>query len=92
MFMRRIDRLISFGMWCAIAISGLVILYVAGHNSVSGASWPFTVALCLLWLPPALSLGQWDDIPDPQSPWFYRFAVLTVLWAAAVAAYGLFLF
>jgi hypothetical protein len=91
MFMRRIDGLIGFGMWCAIAISALVILHLASHSSSSRADWPFTVAVCLLWLPPALSLGQWDDIPDPQSPWFYRFAVLTLLWGAAVA-YGFFQF
>jgi hypothetical protein len=84
--MRLADRLIIFGMWCAIAVSALGILYVAPHDR---AGWPFTVAVCLLWLPPALSLGQWDDAAHPQSPWFYRFAVLTVLWSAAVAAYGL---
>ena len=50
------------------------------------------MALCLLWLPPALSLAQLDDTPGPQSPSFYRFAILTLLWGAAVGAYGLFVF
>ena len=86
--MRPADRLISFGMWCAIAMSALGILYVAPHDR---ASWPFTVAVCLLWLPPALSLGQWDDVAGQQSRWFYRFAVLTVLWSTAVGVYGLLL-
>jgi hypothetical protein len=33
-----------------------------------------------------------DDTPGRQSPWFYRFAILTLLRSAAVGAYGFFLF
>jgi hypothetical protein len=89
--MRRIDRFISFVMWVTIAISVLIMAALA-HDRSYRSDWPYTVALCLLWVPPALSLAQLDDTPDPQSPWFYRFAILTLLWAAAVAAYGFFLF
>jgi hypothetical protein len=39
-----------------------------------------------------LCLAHINDLPDPQSPWFYRFAILTLLWGAAVGAYGLFVF
>jgi hypothetical protein len=72
-------------MWCAIAMSALGILYVAPHDR---AGWPFTVAVCFLWLPPALSLAQWDDAAGHQPPWFYRFAALTLLSSGVVAAYG----
>ena len=89
--MRRIDRFISFCMWVAIAISVLVILGVAARKNVYGSDWPFTLALCLLWVPPALSLA-WEDVTGPQSPWFYRFAILTLLSYAAVGVYGFFLF
>ena len=41
---------------------------------------------------PALSLAHVDDTPDPQPPWFYRFAILTLVWSAALAAYGIFVF
>ena len=92
MFMRPIDRLIGFVMWVAIAISVLVMLVVAAHKIFYRPDWPYTVALCLLWLPPALALGQLDDASGSQSSWFYRFAILTLLWGAAVAAYGFFLF
>ena len=89
--MRRVDRVISYVMWVSIAIS-LLVLGTVVHQHLYRWDWRYTVALCLLWLPPALSLGQLDDTPGPQSPWFYRFAILTLLWGAAVAAYGFFLF
>ena len=89
--MRRIDKFISYVMWVSIAIS-LLVLAIVVHERLYRWDWRYTVALCLLWLPPALSLGQLDDTPGPQSPWFYRFAILTLLWGAAVGAYGLFVF
>ena len=89
--MRRIDRLISFVMWVTIAISVLVMAVIA-HDRAYRTDWPYTITLCLLWVPPALCLGQLDDTPGPQSPWFYRFAILTLVWGTAVAAYGFFLF
>ena len=45
-----------------------------------------------VWVLPALSLAHVDETPDPQPPWFYRFAILTPLWGAGIAAYGFFLF
>ena len=89
--MRRIDKFISYAMWVSIAISLLVIGMVA-HQQIYRWDWRYTVALCSLWVPPALSLGQLDDTRDHQSPWFYRFAILTLWWSAAVAAYGFLLF
>ena len=89
--MRRIDKLISYAMWVSIVISSLVIGIVV-HERLYKWDWRYTVALCLLWVPPALCLGQLDDIPGSQSSWFYRFAILTLLWGAAVAACGFFLF
>ena len=86
--MRRIDGLISFFMWLTIAISGPLMLLVM-WNPLLGSPWPYKVALCLLWLPPALSLAQLDGGPNPHSPWFYRFAMLALLWATGVAAYGI---
>jgi hypothetical protein len=88
---RRIDKLIGYVMWVSIAIS-LLVLGMVARQHLYRWDWRYTVALCLLWLPPALSLGQLDDTPGPQSPWFYRFAILTLLWGAAVGAYGFFLF
>lgn len=89
--MRRADKLICRAMWVSIATSLLVILDVAAHKNVYRSDWRYTVAVCLLWLPPALTLGQLDETPGPQSRWFYRFAILTLLWGAVVAAYGFFL-
>ena len=89
--MRRIDTFIAYVMWASIATSFLVLGIVANEHLYRW-DWRYTVALCLLWLPPALSLGQLDDTPGPQSPWFYRLAILTLLWGAAVGAYGFFLF
>jgi len=91
MSVRRIDKLIGYVMWVSIAIS-LLVLGMVARQHLYRWDWRYTVALCLLWLPPALSLGQLDDTPGPQSPWFYRFAILTLLWGAAVGAYGFFLF
>ena len=88
--MRRIERIVSFVMWVSIAISVLIMAVIANDRSYR-SDWPYTVALCSVWLPPALSLAQLDDTPGPQSPSFYRFAILTLLWGAAVAAYGFFL-
>jgi hypothetical protein len=78
-------------MWVTIAISVLVMVVITTDRSYR-SDWPYTVALCSLWVPPALSLAQLDDTLDRQSPWFYRFAILTLLWGAAVGAYGLFFF
>ncbi len=89
--MRRIDSFISFAMWSIIAMSVPVMLLLATDRSLR-SSWQYTVALCLLWLPPALSIGQLDGGPGPYSPWFYRFAILAVLWLAGVAAYGIAVF
>ena len=89
--MRSVDRSISLAMWVVIAISAIVMGVVAREHLYRW-DWHYTIALCLLWLPAVLSLAQLDDRPGPQSPWFYRFAILTLLWSAAVAAYGLFLF
>ncbi len=89
--MRSVDRTISFAMWVVIAIS-VVVMGVVAHEHLYRWDWRYTIALCLLWLPPVLSLAQLDDRPGPQSPWFYRFAILTLLWSTGVAAYGLFLF
>ena len=89
--MRRSDKFIRLLMWVSLAISFLVIGGVI-YERFYRSDWPYAAALCLLWLPPALSLAQLDDTPGPQSPWFYRFAILTLLWGAAVGAYGFFLF
>jgi hypothetical protein len=89
--MRRIDRLISGAMWITIAMSVPVMAMLA-HDRSFRSDWPYTIALCLVWVPPALSLAYGDDTPDPQSPWFYRFAILTLVWAVALAAYGIFVF
>jgi hypothetical protein len=78
-------------MWVTIAISVLVMVVIATDRSYR-SDWPYTVALCSLWVPPALSLAQLDDALGPQPPWFYRFAILTLLWSAALGAYGFFLF
>jgi hypothetical protein len=91
MFVRRIDRLISFAMWATIAISVLVMAMLVQDRHYR-SDWPYTLALCSLWVPPALCLAQLDDTPGPQPPWFYRFAILTLVWGAALAAYGTFVF
>jgi hypothetical protein len=88
---RRIDKLISFAMWVVIAMSVPVMAMLAQDRSYR-SDWPYTVALCLLWVPPALSLAYADDVPEPQSPWFYRYAILTLAWGLALTAYGLFVF
>ena len=80
--MRWMDSFISFAMWSIIAMSVPAMLLLASDRSLR-SPWQYTVALCLLWLPPALS---------PYSSWFYRFAILAVLWLAGVAAYGLAVF
>ena len=89
--MRRIDRLISFAMWVVIAMSVPVMVMLAQDRSYR-SDWPYTVALCLVWVPPALSLAYADDVPEPQSPWFYRYAILALAWGLALTAYGLFVF
>jgi hypothetical protein len=91
MFMRRIDRLISGAMWLTIAMSVPVMAMLAQDRAFR-SDWPYTIALCLVWVPPALSLAYVNDMPGPQSPWFYRFAILTLVWAVALAAYGIFVF
>ena len=89
--MRRIDRLISLVMWVIIGTSVPVMAMLAQDRSFR-SDWPYTVALCSVWVLPALSLAYVDDTPDPQSPRFYRFATLTLVWSAALAAYGIFVF
>jgi len=91
MFMRRIDRLISLVMWVIIGTSVPVMAMLAQDRSFR-SDWPYTVALCSVWVLPALSLAHVDDAPHPQQPWFYRFAILTLVWSAALAAYGIFVF
>jgi hypothetical protein len=92
MVVRRIDKFIHLLMWASLAISLLVIGGVIVEHFYR-SDWPYAVAICLLWLPPALSLWKWDgEKPGPQSAWFYRFAILTLLLGATVAAYGYFLF
>jgi hypothetical protein len=86
--MFRIDRYVSFAMWAIIAISFPIMLMLLSNRSPD-LLWPYLVALCLLWLAPALSLGTLDGGPGPHSPWFYRFAVLAAVWVAGVAAYGI---
>jgi len=89
--MRRIDRLISLVMWGIIAMSVPVMAMLAQDRSFR-SDWPYTVALCPVWVLPALSLAHVDDTPEPQSRAFYRFAILTLVWSAALAAYGVFFF
>ena len=89
--MRRIDRLISLVMWGIIAMSVPVMAMLAQDRSCR-SDWPYTVALCSVWVLPALSLAHVDDTPEPQSRAFYRFAILTLVWSAALAAYGVFFF
>ena len=91
MFMRRIDRLISLVMWGIIGIS-VPVMAMLVHDSSYRSDWPYTMALCSVWVLPALSLAHVDDAPHPQPPWFYRFAILTLVWSAALAAYGIFVF
>ena len=86
--MRRIDKFIGFAMWAIIAISFPTMLMLASNRSPD-LPWPYMVALCLVWLAPALSLGQLDGGPGPHSPWFYRFAILAAVWVAGVAVYGI---
>jgi hypothetical protein len=88
---RRIDRLISFAMWVVIVMSVPVMAMLAQDRAYR-SDWPYTVALCSVWVPPALSLAYADDVPEPQSPWFYRYAILTLAWGLALTAYGLFVF
>jgi hypothetical protein len=89
--MRRIDRLISLVMWGIIGMS-VPVMAVLAHDRSFRSDWPYTVALCLVWVLPALSLAHADDTPHAQPPWFYRFAILTFVWSAALAAYGIFIF
>ena len=90
-FMRRIDRLISFAMWAIIAMSVPVMAMLAQDPSFR-SDWPYTIALCLAWVLPAAGLAYVEDMPSPQSPRFYRFAILTLVWVVALAAYGIFVF
>ena len=89
--MRLFDKLISFAMWVTIAISVPVMVMLAQDRAFR-SDWPYTIALCLVWVPPAFSLAYADDKPGPQSPWFYRFAILTLAWSLALTAYGFFVF
>ena len=89
--MRRIDKLISFAMWVIIAMSVPVMGMLAQDRSFR-SDWPYTIALCLVWVPPAVGLAYVDDMAGPQSPWFYRSAILTLVWAVALVAYGIFVF
>ena len=67
--MRRIDSFISFAMWTIIAISVPVMLLLAVNQTLR-SPWQYTLALCLLWLPPALSLGQLDGGKGLTHPGF----------------------
>jgi hypothetical protein len=89
--MRQFDKLISSLMWASIASAFLVILGVLAYD-VYKTDWRYTVALCLLWLPPALSLGHAEQIPGRQSSLFYLFAALTLAWAVGLLAYGVYFY
>lgn len=89
--MRQFDKLISGLMWASIASAFLVIFGVVA-NDVYKSDWRYTVALCLLWLPPALSLGQVEQVPDRQSLLFYLFAALTLAWVVGLLAYGVYFY
>ena len=54
--MRRIDRFVSSIMWITIASSIWLMAMLATDRSYR-SDWPYTVALCLLWVPPALAMG-----------------------------------
>ena len=83
--------LISGTMWAIIAISVPLMLVLASDQPLR-SNWQYTFALCLLWLPPALSLGQLEDEPHLQPTWFYRFAILALVWCVGLVAYGVFVF
>jgi hypothetical protein len=89
--MRRIDRLISLVMWGIIGMS-VPVMAVLAHDRSFRSDWPYTIALCSVLVLPALSLAHVDDTPHAQPPWFYRFAILTFVWSAALAAYSIFIF
>ena len=95
--MRMVDKTLHVLMWLGLVIS-LVILAAAvvesirERNFTDPLTWRLLGGLSVLWVPPALSLWQWDGAkPGPQSRWFYLFAILALLLAAAIAAYGSFL-
>jgi hypothetical protein len=89
--MRQFDKLISGLMWASIASAFLVIFGMVA-NGVYKSDWWYTVALCLLWLPPALSLGQVQQGPGRQSLLFYLFAALTLAWVVGLLAYGVYFY
>jgi len=89
--MRTLDRLISVLMWATIACAFPVILGVIA-NDVYKSDWRYTVALCLLWLAPAFSLGQVEPGPGRQKLLFYVFAALTLVWVVGLLAYGAYFY
>jgi hypothetical protein len=82
--MRPVDRFVVVAMWTIIAISFPIILTLGRYRSPE-LPWPYLMALCLMWLAPALSLGQLNGT-EPPSPWFYRFAALAAIWIVGIAA------
>jgi hypothetical protein len=89
--MRSIDKLISMLMWASIAATVPVIIGVT-TTGVYKTDWRYTLGLCLLWLPAALSLGQMEDAPSRQPPLFYFFAGATFAWIVGLVAYGFLLY
>ncbi len=63
--MRRIDRLISLVMWGIIGMS-VPVMAVLAHDRSFRSDWPYTIALCSVWVLPALSLAHVDDTPHAQ--------------------------
>ena len=89
--MRPLDRLIGVFMWMSIAATFPIIICVLA-NDVYKVDWRYTLGLCLLWLPPALSLGQAEDAPCQQPLLFYVFAGATFIWVIGLLVYGVFFY
>jgi hypothetical protein len=89
--MRPLDKLIGLIMWASIAATVPVIIGVT-TSGVYQTDWRYTLGLCLLWLSPALALGQMEDVPRPQPLLFYVFAAATFTWIIGLTVYGLFFY
>ena len=89
--MRTLDKVIGALMWASIAAAVPVVVGVL-TNDVYKADWRYTLALCLLWLPPVLSLGQVEDTPRRQPVLFYLFATVAFIWITGLVAYGFFFY
>lgn len=89
--MRPFDKLISVLMWSSIASAFAVIFGIVARG-VYKADWRYTFALCLVWLPPALSLGQVEQGTGRQTPMFYFFAAMTLAWLVGLLTYGFYFY